>query len=75
MTERQLPGGVPLPAGMELCPQLGAGVAGTRPRQSWVVLTWFSAAIMVGLAVLFLVVSQSGRGNRRPPSSPSSSAC
>jgi len=36
-------------------------VRGARGRdKTWVVLSWFSTAIMVGLAVLFLVVSQSG---------------
>lgn len=54
---------MPLPPGMEPFPQLGPDVAGTRPRQSWVLLTWFSAALMVGLAVLFLFISQGGRGD------------
>ena len=63
MTDQQPPAGVPLPVGMEPFPDFGADVVGTRPRPIWMVLTWVSAALMLGVAALLLVAGQSPRGN------------
>lgn len=54
MSQQQGPGGVALPAGMEPFPDLGEDVVGTRPRQVWVILVWVSAALLVGISVLFI---------------------
>lgn len=63
MAQQPLPGGVPLPAGMEPFPSLGADVVGTRPRMIWVIFVWFAAALMVGLAVLFGSILLGPRSN------------
>ncbi len=63
MTGPQLPAGIPLPPGMERFPDLGPAVVGTRPRLTWVVLAWVSAALMAGVGALLLSFTRSPRGD------------
>lgn len=62
-----MPAGIPLPAGIEQLPDLGPDVVGTRPRQVWAIMVWFSVVLMLGLTVLFVFVALGPRASGAGP--------
>ena len=52
-----------MPAGIEQLPDLGPDVVGTRPRQVWAIMVWFSVVLMLGLTVLFVFVALGPRAS------------